>query len=164
MSTTVSSPQISAAIHASLAGGAAPAITTSNVIHDVTEAPTVGSATGNVNKVYSAPFTIAASGTPTSIDLSAATDPLGNALNFGTIHAIIVENLSVTPGEDITIGAGTNGVVASVPLIAYGGAVPGWLAYNAGSTGLTVDATHKIITLTAAAGTNVAGKITVIGK
>lgn len=160
MAATLSNPQISAAISVTLSGGAAPATTSSNVSHASARTPTVGSATGNVNKVYSATFSVA-TGTPVSLDLTTLTDPLGNALNFGTVYSILVTNDSVTAGQDLTIFGGTNGLIATSTELVY--ANGGTKLLDTGTTGIATDGTHKIVTIAAAAGT-VAGKITIIGK
>lgn len=163
MSTTLSNVSIAAAITAALAGGAAPATVSGNVQHNCADTPTVGSSTGNVNKVYSAAFTVD-TGTPLSLDLTSLVDPLGQTNNFGTVHAILIENLSIVAGRDFTVFGGTNGLVATSTTLIYAGTKPGFLLIDFGTTGIAVDGTHKIITIAVAAGTGIAGKITVVGK
>jgi hypothetical protein len=160
MASTMTSPQIAAAIQAGLAGGAAPAPSTSNVNHSAALTPAVGGSAGQVNKIYSAAFTVT-TGTPLSIDLTALTDPLGAALNFTNVAAILISNDSVVAGQDFSVGGGTNGLFTAAPnIIAANGGM--YLLANP-NPGITVDGTHKIITITVAAGTGVGGKITVLG-
>lgn len=163
MASTLTSPQISATIKGSLAGGAAPATATSNPNHSPVEAPVVGSTSGQCNLIYSAPFAVS-NGSPLALDLTSLQDPLGAALNFSQAHAILIENDSTTAGQDMTIFGGSNGLLAASTAILYAGTAPGFQLLNFGTTGVTVDSTHKIIQIAVAAGTNVAGKITVLGK
>jgi hypothetical protein len=163
MASTVASPQITAAITATLTGGAAPATVSGNVNHTPSETPTVGSSSGNVNKAYSVAGTVT-SGSPVDIDLTAVTDPLGASLNFSQVHAILLENLSTTAGQDLTLGAGTNPLLAASTQLAYAGTAPGFVLQNCGTTGITVDSTHKTVRVAVAAGTGVGYKLTIIGK
>src|SRR3954468_1095228 len=104
MATTVTSPQISMSMQANLDAGAAPAPVKVNVQHQVAELPVVGSGAGQVNKVYSAPFTVT-SGAPFTLDLTAAPDPAGGAaMNFTQVHGWLLENQSTTAGQDMTPG------------------------------------------------------------
>lgn len=160
MSATLSNPQISAAISASLGSSSGPASTNTNIQHSIAKQRTVGTAAGNVNKVYSAAFTVD-TGTPITIDLTTAADPQGNAQNFGTVYDIIIENSSSTTGQIMTLFGGSNGLVATGTLLLNPG---GAIAYTGGSVGITVDSTHKLIQISVAAGTGVAGRITVLGK
>ena len=161
MPSTLSSPQVSAAIVSTITGGASPAPSTANVNHAAARTPTVGSGAGNVNKIYSAAFTVT-NGAPLSLDLTALTDPLGQANNFGTVYSILITNDSTTAGQDFTCFGGTNGLIATSTELCY--ANGGAKLLDTGTTGITVDGTHKIITIAVAAGTAVPGKITVIGK
>jgi hypothetical protein len=160
MASTLTNPQISAAITVALAGGAAPAISAANVQHAVAQTLTAGASAGQVNKVYSAARSVS-NGTPDSIDLTALTDPLGQALNFTKVSAILINNLSTTVGRDLTIGGGTNGLFTAAPnpVKANGGI---WFLADP-TAQITVDGTHKIITVAIAAGTD-SYNITVIGQ
>ncbi|WP_020469317.1 hypothetical protein [Zavarzinella formosa] len=110
--------------------------------------------TGNVSKSFVLPFTSVqvtklffntyASGSPTSIDLTSLTDAYGNPISFATIRHIMLVNNDAT--NSVTVGGGTNGLVAALPPIIGGGAV------NLTTT-LAVDGTHKILLITPAAGT-----------
>jgi hypothetical protein len=162
MSDTMNNPQVSAQINASLSGGAAPATASSNIAHNVANALVVGASAGQVNKAYSSPFTVS-NGSPLVLDLNTGlTDPLGNALVFTKVAAILISNDSTTTGEDFTLGGGTNPLFTTAPNIvaAKGGA---YLIVNPVAQ-ITVDSTHKTIQIAVAAGTNVPGKITVIGQ
>lgn len=161
MAATLSNPQISAAITSGMAGGALPATATGSISDGTARGAVVGSGAGQVNKIYSAAFTVT-SGTPFTIDLTTLTDLLGNAITFGTYIASKITNLSVTTGQDFTCFGGTNGLLATSTELCY--ANGGNKLHDTGTTGITVDSTHKIIQITVAAGTSVAGTITVIGK
>jgi len=79
------------------------------------------------------------------------------------VCAILVENDSTTAGQDMTIGGGTHPVSAtdSGTAQANGGV---WLMWNP-NPGYAVSAgSADTITVTVAAGTNVAGKITILGR
>lgn len=161
MSDTMTNPQVSLQISASLTGGAAPATASSAVAHTIANALTSGSGAGQVNKTYSSAFTVT-SGSPLVLDLTTGlVDPLGNALVFSEVSAILISNDSTTAGQDFTIGGGTNPLFASAPNIvaANGGA---WMILNP-TAQITVDSTHKTVQISVAAGTSVPGKITVIG-
>ncbi len=162
MASTLANPQISSAITVALSGGAAPAVASANVQHSVAQTLTVGASAGQVSKVYSASLLVS-TGTPASLDLTTGLfDPLGVALVFTKVSAIHINNLSTTVGQNLTIGGGTNGLFTASPNTcdANGGE---WFIASP-TAQITVDGTHKIITITAAAGTNVPYNITVIGQ
>lgn len=162
MATTVGSPTTGFNISAVLTGGAAPAPVTSNVNESLNESLTVGAAAFNVNCVYSAPFTVT-NGTPKTWDLTSITDALGNALVFTNVTAIAVKNLSVTSGQDMTLGGAiSNSILTAFPVVMA--AQPQLSGLALCGIELTVDGTHKILELTVAAGTAVAGQITIFGR
>jgi hypothetical protein len=144
MAATLTNPQIGMAISGILSSGTFP-VRTASPAHTNTSTPTVGASAGQVNRLYQAAFTVASSGSPTSI-------------------AIEVSNDSITPGEDMTLFGGTNGLVATGTLVLKAGTDPGAICHKWGSAGVTVDGTHKIVQITIAAGTNVTGKITILGR
>lgn len=165
MAATLSQPQIGAGISASLSASSGAAANTANIQDSSTVTPTVGSSAGNVNKIYSAQLTIADSSTPQTLDLTSLTDPLGNAIVFGTIYAIKATIASdTTAGHDLLVGgAASNSVLTLVdPVLA--GTDPGCLLIKYGSAGKTVDATHKNLKIAIAAGLNVLVNVTIIGK
>ena len=116
----------------------------------------------DITKVYWNTYSVTS--TPTTIDLTSLTDIVGNALSFSTLVYLKVINQDTT--NHLTIG----GVEAND---LFGVALPFTLAGqnrssgnggssgSAGSTGsevslvtnITVDATHKLLSLTASAGT-----------
>jgi hypothetical protein len=161
MATTVASPALAASVTANLTGGAPPAPSQSPVNHSYNPTLTVGAAAGQSNKVYSAPFTVT-TGTPLALDLTTLVDPLGGALNFSAVTSILITNDSTTAGQDFTIGGGTNGLFTAAPNIvaANGGA---YFISNP-TAQITVDGTHKILTIAVAAGTGVGGKVTIVGR
>lgn len=164
MAGTLSTPQIGMGITAQLTGTSGPSSNTSNVQDISTATPTVGSAAGNVNKIYSAAVTIAASGSPASLDLTSLLDPQGSAITFATVYAIKVTNTSTVAGQDVTVGGGTTPIVANVSDPLYAGTDPGCFLQKYGSVEKTVDSTHKLLAITIAAGTNVIVNVTIIGK
>lgn len=106
----------------------------------------------DISKVYMATLTVTS--TPTSIDLTNQTDPFGNAVSFSTVKHIEIINEDTT--NALTVGGGANGLFAALPFNLTGQAAPS----GGGSTGgaiaitanITVDGTHKILTLAATAG------------
>ena len=161
MAAVLSNPAISCAITCNMSGGAAPAPATA-VINDATaRQATVGSSAGNVNKIYSAVFTVT-NGTPLVFDVTSLTDALGNALNFGTVYAIKITNSSTTAGQDFTLYGGTNPILAASTELCY--ANGGVKLLDTGTTGIAISGSVKTIQITVAAGTGVAGVITIIGK
>lgn len=167
MAATLSGPAISGAITCTLtnptSGYATP---TAAINHTTAINPVVGSSAGQWGKIYSADFSVT-SGTPLVLTLSdgSMTDPLGNALTFASsINAIKATITNTTTGQDLTLFGGTNGLFASsAGAICYAGTTPGSVTLDYGTQGATVDSTHKVVTLTAAAGT-VTGKITIAGR
>lgn len=132
------------------------------VNHQVSQTFTIGSAAGNVQKIYSSDFVVVNSGTPTTFDLTSLLDPGAGAVTFAFVTHIIIENLSTTTAEIMTVMGGTNGLQATStnPLQPNGGV---WVMCNP-NPGITVDGTHKIVNLAVASGTNVSGKITILGR
>lgn len=162
MSTTVASPSIKISASAALSSGAAPAPANSNAAPSLSSSPAVGSSAFNVNKVISQAFSIT-SGTPFTIDLNAATDPLGGSVSMSVVTDIILQNLSVTAGEDMTLGgAVSNFIIGALPVLAKGQPQGSGICLR--GIELAVDGTHKILEVTIAAGTAVAGQITVMGR
>jgi hypothetical protein len=161
MATTISSPQISFTASAQLTSGAAPAPLQSSVNQQLTTALTVGSSAGNVGLVISEAFTVT-SGTPFTIDVTNATDPCGNAVDMAVVTDIFLTNLSTTSGQDMTLGgAVTNFLIgAQQPVKAQTGKSGIALC----GIELTVSSTVKVLEVTVAAGTSVAGQITIFGR
>ncbi|MGD1275671.1 MAG: hypothetical protein ABR964_00435 [Tepidisphaeraceae bacterium] len=162
MATVLSNPSMSLSLKAQLTAGAAPAVAASQVNHSPTFTVGAGNTAGNVDRCYSAPIQVSA-GAPLTINVGTALDPLQNALGMLHVCAILVENDSTTAGQDMTIGGGTHPVSAtdSGTAQANGGV---WLMWNP-NPGYAVSAgSADTITVTVAAGTNVAGKITILGR
>lgn len=159
---TVASPQIGSSLNARITASAGSANTNTTVDHANATSPTVGSGTGNVQKVYHAPFVVADSSTPTNIDLSAATDPQGTAITLSAVRALKLSNSSTVAAQVMTLSTVTNGLLAT----SQGPINPsGSLTLDAGGVAdITVDGTHKVISITVASGTNVAGLLTVFGR
>jgi len=157
MSITLSNPSIVVQASADVASG----LLSGSHIHRIAQTPNVGTSAGNVNLLAPYSFTLA-TGTPLSIDLTAAIDAGGNTVTFGHLTHYVLENLSTVSGENIAIGGGSNGVFTLDPTTAKPNGGAKFLADP--NPGITIDSTHKIITLAAAAGTAVAGRITFYGR
>lgn len=160
MSTALTTPQIAASIIANLASGNPPAKATCAVNDATTIIPVVGTSTNNVNLCYSATRTVT-SGSPDVLDLTALTDPLGNALNFAVVRTVKITNNGST-GQTITVGGGTNPLFASEsePIQALGGVH----LTDHPDGGLAVSGTVKNLQISVAAGTSVSYTITILGK
>lgn len=107
--------------------------------------------TTELTKCYFNTYTVTS--TPTSVDLTALTDAYGAALSFATIRHLRITNND--PAISLTVGGGTNGLFTALPfsLVGYNSATN----TDDGSdlnltTNITVDGTHKILTLVAASG------------
>lgn len=161
--TTLSNPRTGVSISASLAVGATGAALLSGTINHAptNQTPTVGNSAGNVNKIYANQITLA-TGTTTTLDLTALTDPAGGTVSLVHVNHFLIENLSTATAEIITAGGGTNGLVDTItlPIAANGGK----LFYEAPNPGITVDSTHKLLRLDVASGTAVLVNVTILGR
>lgn len=157
MSTVLSNPTITTQLSSDLVSG----LLSGNVTHRHALTPSIGTPAGSVNLMYTSSFTLA-SGTPLSIDLTSIIDVGNNSVSFGHLTHLLLENISLVSGENIAIGGGTNGVFTLDPTTAKpnGGAK---LLIDP-NPGIVIDGTHKIITLAAASGTGVLGRITILGR
>src|SRR4051812_1076739 len=113
MSTTLSVPQVSAAIVGTLSGGTATAPTQSQVAHKPAQSLSVGNTTGKVSKIYQSDISVT-TGTAgaLSIDMTSLTDPLAGTIAFATVTTLLLTNNSTTTGEDFTVGGGTTPLFA----------------------------------------------------
>ncbi|MDP9175548.1 MAG: hypothetical protein M3O30_17030 [Planctomycetota bacterium] len=162
MPTILSNPSLSLSLKAQLTSGASPAIAGSQVNHSPPFAIGAGSTPGNVDRCYAAPFTVSA-GTPLTINVSTALDPLQNTTGMLHVSAILIENDSTVAGQDMTIGGGTHPISTTdnATAQANGGA---HLMWNP-NPGYTVTAgAADTVTISVAAGANVPGKITILGR
>jgi hypothetical protein len=162
MPTTLSNPSITLQIKATLTAGAVPAPIGSLVSHAPTFSLAAGNSAGNVDRCYSASFTIT-TGTPLTINVASAFDPLGSALGMIHVTSVLVENDSATAGQDMTIGGGANPVLGTYLGIAQAnGGVDFSCNPNPGFT--VAGGSADTLTITVAAGTSVPGKITILGR
>jgi hypothetical protein len=122
---------------------------------------TAGSSAGQVQYGYQALLAIT-SGSPLALSLDSITDALGLTATPTVLVAIIVENDSTTTGQDFTIGVGTNPVMGAVcaGIAQANGGV--YAQVMPGSGFAIVSATSDILKITAAAGTAVPGKLTLL--
>jgi len=162
MSTTLSNPSASVQLKCQLTAGASPAVVTSQVNHQPNIAIGTGNTAGNVDRCFSESFTVTA-GTPLTINVSSATDPIGSALGMVHVTSVVVENDSTTAGQDFTVGAGTHPVLGTDQGTAQAnGGVFCVLNPNPGYS--VVSGTSDTLQISVASGTNVAGKITIFGR
>jgi hypothetical protein len=108
--------------------------------------------TTDITKCYFASLSV--STTPTSVDLTSLTDAYGTSIAFSSVKHLRVVNTSAV--GNLTVGGGTNGLFTTLPFTLNGST--GSNNSDNGSdlsltTPITVDGTHKILTLTASAGT-----------
>jgi hypothetical protein len=157
----ISNPNFGVAIAATEPVGVGKFTATGTLNHSISINYPVGSAAGQVNTVYTKGRTVAASGTPDSIVLSSLTDPAGNAIAFGHVVDMILENTD--PTNTLTVGGGTNPVTwlptAGVPVPPGGALVlhaPSGQAVTAGSADQLQVATSG--------GANVAYNLTIAGR
>lgn len=109
-----------------------------------------------ISKVYFNTYTVGTS--PTSIDLTTLTDPFGVALSFGSVVDLLIVNNDTT--NALEIGGGSNGLFTLLPVNLagqVGGSSLHW------TTPITVNGTHKILTLQATAST-ISVSVFVIGS
>jgi hypothetical protein len=153
---------MSISLKAQLSAGAPPAIVASQVNHSPAFALGAGNSAGNVDRCYSAPFQVSA-GTPLTFNVSTALDPLQNAIGMLHVAAILVENNSTVAGQDMTIGGGTHPIsTADNGLAQANGGV--YLMWNPNPGYAVTGGSADTVTITLASGTNVAGKITILGR
>jgi hypothetical protein len=162
MSTTLSNPSATAQIKCQLTSGAAPAVVTSQVNHQPNVSIGAANTAGNVNCCFSEPFTVS-SGTPLTINLVSALDPLGAALGAVHVTSVLVENDSTTAGQDFTVGTGTHAALGTDQGTAQAnGGVFFVINPNPGYS--VVSGTSDTLQISVAAGTNVPGKVTVLAR
>ena len=157
----ISNPSFGAVIAATVPISGGKFTATGSVNHSVASGYAVGSASGQVDTVYTKGRTVASSSSADSVVLSSLTDPAGNAISFGHVVDLIVENINAT--NTLTVGGGTS-TVAWLPsagvAVPPGGAlilhVPAGLAVTSGS------ADH--LQVATSGGTNVAYNITIAGR
>lgn len=162
MATTLSNPQPSVQLKCQLTSGAAPAVVSSQVNHQPTVTIGAGNSVGSVDGCFSESFTVSA-GTPLTITLPSATDPLGNALAMVHVTSVLVENDSTTAGQGFTVGGGTHPVLGTDQGTAQAnGGVFFVINPNPGYS--VVAGTSDTLQISVASGTNVPGKVTVLGR
>jgi hypothetical protein len=162
MSTILSNPNASVQLKCQLTAGAAPAVISSQVNHQPNISIGAGNSAGNVDRCFSESFTVTA-GTPLTVNVSSATDPIGNALGMLHVTSVLVENDSTTAGQDFTVGAGTHPVLGTDQGTAQAnGGV--FCVVNPSPGYSVVSGTSDTLQVSVASGTNVPGKITVFGR
>lgn len=125
-----------------------------------------GSGLDQASKVYTEALSIAASSSET-LDLTTLTDPLGAALSFGAVKAVVIL-ADATNANTILVGNAASNQWAApfdaatdVVKVMPGGAL---VLLNPTAAGWTVDSTHKSLKLAnSAGGSVVTGSLVVIG-
>ena len=145
-----------------LTSGSSPAVISGLVDQKPAVGITVGSTAGKVNACISQSFSVT-SGTPLTINVSTALDPLGNAAGMVHVSSIVVENNSVIAGQIFTVGGGTHPVLGSDQMTVQPNGGIGCIV-NPNPGYAVTGASADTITITVAAGTGVSGKITVMGR
>lgn len=162
MATTLSNPLITVAITAALTAGAPPAPAASPVNHAPAVTLTSGSGPGSVDRIYSKATTIT-SGTPLTINVSTALDPLNTAVGMLHVTSVMVSSDSTVAGQDLTIGGGTHPVLGSDQGTAQAnGGIYFTCNPNPGYT--VTGGSADTLTITVANGTNVNLKVTIVGR
>ncbi len=162
MPSTLSNPIVSVSVQALLSGGAAPAPIGSQIRQSPAFNIGAGSTAGNVDRCYSTAFTVSA-GTPLTINLISALDPLNNAVGMLHLSSVLVQNNSTTTGQDLVIGGGTHPALGSDQ---YTAQANGGVAFVCNpNPGFTITSgSSDTLTITAASGSSVSGAITILGR
>ena len=162
--STLSNPQISLAVSALLQAGAAPAIGQWLIDQSPPMSVSIGSSAGQVQRSYSAPISVV-SGTPFTLNLISGLDPSGAALGFSELVLWLLENDSVTTGQNLVLGGGTHPVLGSDQATVFPGISPSvGVGFGFNPVGWTVTGgSTDTLTITAATGT-IAGKLTLFSR
>jgi len=126
----------------------------------------IGSSAGNVQKVAMIQGTVT-SGTPYTFNVYSGDDVFGNVLNMAAVSRIVLVNQSVTSGQNLTLGGGTDPVMGSgCSIICGAGSATdqGTVAVSNPAEFTVVASTSDTITITAAAGTNVPFTLLILGR
>jgi ATP-dependent protease ClpP protease subunit len=157
----ISNPSFGVTIAATVPIGAGKFTATGTLNHSIAANYPVGSASGQVDTVYTKGRMVASSSSADSVVLSSLTDPAGNAIAFVHVVDLIVENTDTT--NTLTVGGGSS-AVAFLPTA--GVAVPPGSALilhlPAGVAVASGSADH--LQVAASGGTNVAYNITLTGR
>jgi hypothetical protein len=160
--STLLNPRMLLAVTGALSDGLLPPVVTAAINHAVNPSLPVGSGSGNVNIEFHLPFTVT-SGSLLVLDLTNLTDPLGKAIAFAVVTAILLTNDSTTATNDLSLGGGTNALVANCPLPAQ--AAGGAVAFLAPAAGLPVTSgSTNHLQIAANAGSAVPGRLTILGR
>lgn len=166
MTTTITNPQFVLSMLANLQGGGSPANLQAPVNHTPAVDLAEGSGAGQVQIVFAETITVV-SGTPLVIDLYAGSeDPLNNAFAAADMVAWLLENDSVTTGQNLVAGGGTHPVMGSDQVTVYPNAGAGGPGCNGGCNPAgwpIVSGSSDKFTVTAATGT-ITGKLTIFAR
>jgi hypothetical protein len=153
---TVSNPNVSASLSADVAADQL----AGTVRHAVADTPAAGTNAGEINVAVSRNVTVT-SGANQTIDLTALPDAAGSNRTLVSMTHWAFENQSDIAGQIFTIGGGANPAIATGEVVNPSG---GFVMKCDPLNGQTIDATHKNILISVAAGSNVPGVLTVWGR
>ena len=137
------------------------------VSHSSAQAITFGTGAGKANELYATLLTIAGGGN-TSLDLQALAATLGRTASLDVFKGIQIINTSTVADCILSVGAsggnefsawvGATGDILKIPA--------GWsfLLAGADASGLTVDATHKVLKIANAGAGSATLKIVIYGE
>jgi len=169
--TSLSGPRVSVSLSGALSLNGALGLISTNGAPNLTSAysPQIGNAGVQVNALYSARRVVVNSGTPLDLDFLSIVDILGATLTFDRIYAIMIQAVSTTVGEILTVGGASSnplfGATAIFPPLTpdIASAGPGVLCY-VNEQGITVAAGTRTLRVATAAGTNVNFDVIVLGR
>jgi hypothetical protein len=157
----ISNPSFGAAVVATEPVGGGKFNANGALNHSITTNYPVGSSAGQVDTIYTKGRTVTGSSSPDSVVLSSLIDPAGNAISFGHVVDLVLENID--PTNTLTVGGGTHAVsflptagVTVPPGSAIILHVPNGLAVTSGSTD-----TLQVVT---SGGSNVAYNLSILGR
>jgi len=175
MANTLSGAMFRISLNGSVTAPAGASVAQLTAATNAALATAIASGTGNgqANAIVSYAGTVS-TGTPVTVDLCGLAGLVNPTLLTG-IKAILIQNQSQTVGQDLTFGD-VSGVITNEWTAPFGTAA-GAIIAHAGSAagqplgaiamqspiGYAVDGSHHLLTVTAAAGTNVPFQIDIIG-
>jgi len=177
---TLSQVSVGSAIQMNVQSQAGPQPISLNLLHQNSSQIVVGGTSADVNKVGDQLVTIASSGSAVSVDLTALNDPqTGQAsVSLSVLRSLMISNVtpavaSTATANNLALSVTLSNGLAAIGLngtTVYGAKtgtpnfVGGSLCLELGADGVAVDSTHKLISLSTPAGTNVIARFTATGR
>lgn len=166
ITTTLVKPQVAFVMSATLTGSNGPSAGSVAINDQSTQEIAVGSGAGSADKEYSAAFVVT-TGSPLVLDVTNLLDLLGGTINMLHVLAVKITNSSKTPGQDMTVGGGSNPLFAAFPITLKanaGASDVDFLGFHSPNPGIATSGSIKNIQISVAAGTSVPGNITILGR